>query len=274
MSFLAVSPDASYSYDGDTLDYVDAETIMQVCGNGLRFFSSRSGQQSFMWAKGSTGISAATSHSKTKRFAYAMRTSNPEIYVHIFPENTLQATLKGGTDLEYSALTFSRDGRLLAGIGKLTDYKFAVWDIASESLLKGGEISLPVPCNFVSFNPLNPFQLCTGGEKGIFFWSLNRSYDTFYLVPTKGVIKVDNELDDGSLDEVEEEEEEEDGPRNQFTSHCWSPDGGVYASNMAGELIRFSFETGQVLECIQVGGGVIINALLLMKEHLVCHSII
>jgi hypothetical protein len=264
-----VLADASYSYDGETLEYVDDETVMYICGNGLKFVSSRLGQQSFMWARQTGGVSVAASHPKSKRFAYTNRVANPAIYVHSYPDYSLVATLRGGTDLEYAAMSFSMDGVLLAAIGKLTDFKFAVWNIEGECLLKGVENTLPVPCSFVSFNPVNPYQLCTGGDKGMCFWALNRSYDVFELVPTRGVIASGPNVDTEDDTLEEDEDLDEESPRNQFICHCWSAEGQVYASNMTGELLKFSVETGIILESISVGGGGLVNAMLMMKEHLI-----
>lgn len=247
------------SYQGQALRMLDEETIMYSCGNSLLFVSTSSGSQNFLFNKNAGGISAIASNWATRSIAYAPVENNPAIQIYSYPDKRLMATLTEGTDLEYAAIDFSRDGSRVLGIGKLTDYKICVWDVATEKKIEGCDTEMPFGCSFGSFDPSNADRFCTGGENGFIFWEVDRSLDEpalkYALCAVEG----------GS-----HESEEESAAHNQFTSHFWTADGSCYCGNTLGEIILFEKGSSTAKVAVKLDDkGVVATSLILTKDCLI-----
>jgi hypothetical protein len=59
----------------------------------------------------------------------AEKGSNPNIYIYDYKDNNrLYRVLRGGTEMGYSHISFSKTGSKLASVGYAPDYTLAVWD--------------------------------------------------------------------------------------------------------------------------------------------------
>jgi len=248
------------SYQGEALRMLDEETIMYNCGNSLLFVSSATGAQNFLFNESNGGISAIASNWATRSIAYAPVENNPAIQIYTYPDKRLKATLADGTDLEYAAIDFSRDGSRVLGIGKLTDFKVCVWEVATEMKLEGCDTEMPFGCSFGSFDPSNADRFCTGGENGFIFWEVDRSLEKPALKYTLC-----------SVEASAHESEEQSAAHNQFTCHFWDAEGGCYAGNSLGEILLFKQGDSKPASTTKLDGKgtVCATALLLTKEHLV-----
>jgi hypothetical protein len=233
-------------YSGGEICAVDEDVIAYACGNSVAFISSVSGKQEFLIGKANGGVTSIAFNWKQRLFAFSTHTINPVIHLYnVADKFEPKIDLVGGATLKYAALNFSRDGTRLLGIGELTDFCLHIWDTITGTKLSGFEAKLPVACTFGSFNPANQDEICTGGENGIFFWSLQKSMEEHMITMRKGAMN--NETDGtGAAPEGAEEDDDEQGddgegesPQESFSCHCWTSDGKVLAANMAGDVLLF-----------------------------------
>ena len=123
-------------------------------------------------------------HPKSGRFAYAEEHTQPNIYVHSFPQMTLLNTLSGATTLEICAIAFSADGKRMVSCGNLPDFRMCVWDIEPGTIVC--ETKLDFEASIVEFDPLDSTRLCVFGEEDakITFWHIDTAFTSASLIET------------------------------------------------------------------------------------------
>ena len=274
--------EGSYSYGGSKLVALDEDSIAYASGNGLRILSLSAGSNSFLWNENEpngrrSGFTALAYCPDTKQIAVAPRSGNvvankeggndagPAVLIDTYPGKRLEKVITASNvGLEYLDLAFSRDGKYVMGISSLPEYILNVWNVFSGEIV--ASTKLETPCSFCSFNPTDQNKLVVGGEKGMYFYTINHFPDTVSLTFIEAVAppdedemdeedSEDEEEEDANLDAANEKEGENaessenatGGPRKHFTCHCWGRDDVVYASTRSGSVSSFAHGTGEVL---------------------------
>jgi WD40 repeat protein len=236
------------SYQGDPICALDEDTMMYSTGNTLIFKGSRPGSAPEFFRENDLAghVTTIASNWKSRSVAFSCRKNFPDIKIMAYPEKKLKATLKDGTDLEYSCIAFSREGGRVLGVGRLTDYKVCVWNVITQSKIKGCEAAMPFGCSFGTFDPADDDAFCTGGENGFICWKIDRSLEQTALKQTRCV-----------LQPTDGETEERSDLRNTMTCHSWRSDSGCYCGNAAGEIVLFKkgSDTGEVVATLEESAG-------------------
>ena len=164
--------------------FVSDDTLLYAVGNTLRLSSiaddSSASPDSFIFSSTNRGVSSFAFNNAAKFVAYAPRRLNPEIVVVKHPEMTPVCTVQNGTELEYVALDFSRDGSRLAGLGGVADFKLVIYDlevtkvkdVPARNPKKIIEIALPHSCDLVSFNPSDSNQVAVKAGNKVLVYKL------------------------------------------------------------------------------------------------------
>jgi len=88
----------------------------------------------FIWSEFGQGFSCCAFQAKKLWVAYAPIIERPHIIVATFPQNQRLLTLEGGSTNEYADVTFSRDGKHIAAIGKNgLDRKLWIWKLENQA---------------------------------------------------------------------------------------------------------------------------------------------
>ena len=228
------------AFPGGKLEFIDDDHVCFLHGNCVAVAKVDAPERvEFLTHAFERGVSAFATNHRTSCVALCPRAHDPSVLVARWPSREVKATLTGGTDLEYVAVAFSRDGGRVVAISAATDHALFVWDVASQAKL----ISAPLlsASRFVSVNPADPDLLCTGGRKGLVLWRLSnilgeRSLAATKLVPPDAAADGAAAADEEEEDEADEDADEEgraagDGFDARFTAHCWGVGDVVYAVN-------------------------------------------
>lgn len=165
---------------------VDIKTIICEDPNGIGAICSHPTQRFF--AVG--GINRTTPRTDPTG-GHHLVSSSPTIFVYKFPELVLHKQLEGGTENEFTCLSFSlsdpelenRGGDKLAAVGAGPDYCISVWDWQSEQVILKCKAFSQIVKN-VKFN-MNGGNIVTSGTGHIKFW---RMKDTFTGLKLQGEI--------------------------------------------------------------------------------------
>eukprot|EP00742_Colponemidia_sp_Colp-10_P004312 GILJ01004600.1.p1 GENE.GILJ01004600.1~~GILJ01004600.1.p1 ORF type:complete len:1711 (-),score=393.32 GILJ01004600.1:88-5118(-) len=248
MAEVAANLHAFFGYRGNTLQFVTDDVLYSVCGNSICFWSSTLRERSFVWGQ-KFGLSCAAGHARTQSFAIAEKGIEPNILVYSYPTKKIRHTLKGGTDLEFADIAFSRDGKRLVSIGKATDYKVVVWDLEKGEKLPGAEAVLPAQCSSVLFNPRNADEFAVLGRDCIFYYYLERTYKSHVMRLRELPLSA------------------EDRAKTHYTSLCWDPYNRLYAATDNGQLMLLNPQDGSVIHCLDTKSS--ISTLLVTQKHLI-----
>ncbi|KAJ3194324.1 Cilia- and flagella-associated protein 43 [Irineochytrium annulatum] len=180
--------------------FISTTVLCYASGNALNFFEtsathptsepeeSRNAATSHSIARGAGNLKPIIADSQITAFAVLPRESvvayseegSTNIRVVKWPSNT--SILSGNAflqadphDISIVALAFSFDGRYLASLSNLPNYKVSIWDWRGNTCL----CSVPNgdPASSISFNPVDSRQLCTSGKNGgIRFWDMDIGY--------------------------------------------------------------------------------------------------
>ena len=212
------------AFPGGKLEFIDDDHVCFLHGNCVAVAKVDAPERvEFLTHAFERGVSAFATNHRTSCVALCPRAHDPSVLVARWPSREVKATLTGGTDLEYVAVAFSRDGGRVVAISAATDHALFVWDVASQAKL----ISAPLlsASRFVSVNPADPDLLCTGGRKGLVLWRLSNILGERSLAATNRPPDAAGD-DAAGADEEEDEEDAEAAPRRRldarFTAHCWA----------------------------------------------------
>ena len=280
-------PMAGLSYAGETLIMIDETSVIHISGNGVKIMSTVPSDNNdgrprdrFIWGGPDVlaGISALDFNGPTKRIAFCPVSETPEIRVHSMTNHGHLYNLRGGAELSYVNVAFTRNGKHLASLSGLPDFRFIVWNLETKSKVAGADNALPFPCSIVTPHPLNDTWACTSGEEGIAFWQgtvqFNKHKYTATVGKRLGIDSTDRprslsseqsqyaEEEDfsgsgddegkGDADGREQGEEELLRLKNGYTSQLWALDNTIVAVNRAGELVQFNFLSGDILRVYNV----------------------
>ncbi|CAM9713579.1 unnamed protein product, partial [Phaeothamnion confervicola] len=293
MAAVRLSPKRALAYLGSRLCFVDESSVMYCFGSAARIThllpDKGDGDGAYLWEENEwAGISAVASNWRSGRVAVCPGGRvNPPIHLYTYPDKVLRCTLQGGTGLRFVDAAFCRDGSRLAAFGNKNDYLLTVWRIAPTSGSEGDldcprlvEAELPADMSFISFNPSNADQLCTGGPGGLLFWRIRNLVDgwvissieaqpiaarassavdesTAVAVASAGEAKADDAAA-AAADEVLELEKvvsTGDGRHERFTCHCWGLDDVLWAANELGHVVCYAAATGTILREVPLGDG-------------------
>eukprot|EP00002_Diphylleia_rotans_P030276 TRINITY_DN620_c0_g1_i6.p1 TRINITY_DN620_c0_g1~~TRINITY_DN620_c0_g1_i6.p1 ORF type:complete len:1590 (-),score=396.80 TRINITY_DN620_c0_g1_i6:241-5010(-) len=227
----SLSVSRSYGYDGGHIHFIDEETVAFVLGNAIKFINTTSGHQFHFWCKGK-GIQQFAVSRKAGLVAVAEKGNNPRIFIYEYPEGNISTTLSGGTELDYLAMNFSRDGTRLVTIGALPDHSMILWDWEKQrQLLKIhlGEMRY----DLVTFNPRNPLEICASGPEGATCWIIDKCYES-YTAKTIDVPLAAGKAENGEPLVV------------RVPSHCWTFDGKVIFGTNLGEIHIFDIHKAEI----------------------------
>lgn len=238
----------SFGYNGQPIQFIDSDTILHVTANSIKVVSLETGTKRHIFGFGN-GISCVAVHPKTERLAFAEKAFNPTIHIINYVRNTKICTLQGGTKVDFADLAFSRDGKYLASIGELPDYKLVVWDLSTQRPLVQAS---GTAARQVSFNPRNNMQLCTSGDGFLTFWKLEKNYTQYSLTMQKArlMARASSPLRTKSAGAGAGADSTNDIDPVEFGAHCWNTDNEVYCASLAnaGELYCWSPQSSSTLK--------------------------
>ena len=283
MAALSFAPSVGFSYGGERLTMVDDQSIMHVCGNGLKVKSTTLDcSDRFIFGAGvRASISAFDHNHASKRFALCPISDEPEIQVFNANNDSFLFALKQAAEVTVVDVAFTRDGKHLVSISGLPDFRLCVWNLETRALVAGASTVLPFPCATVVPHPFDPLRAVTAGEEGILFWQGATQFGVQKWTSTpggrigiggggdndgagggdnynaSGAVSDDGSEhqgrhDGGSLGLSEEEEAELGRIKNEFVSHFWTVDDSVVALNRAGDLVTFHAPSGTPVRTFQV----------------------
>eukprot|EP00948_MAST-09A_sp_MAST-9A-sp1_P004202 g4202.t1 len=229
------------TYGGGDIFPVDEDTVVYICGNALCFSHVRSNQkQRFIWSEGQ-GISALSvcpnEKDKTCLIAYSPVSFKPSIVICDYPSRSELFRLEDpkGTELEYSTLAFSREGKYLVSCGNLPNFDVLVWDVENRSLLLS-DTSMEKPAAFCAFNPADNTQFFTAGSNGLVCWKMITEFDDIRLEKKKAHL-TDAEGPDLFNEDLHAPE--------HLTAAVWKPGNTIITTNILGEIIQLFPTSGE-----------------------------
>jgi hypothetical protein len=196
-------------YGGTALRFVDEKRAVYVHGAGAVVLDVSTGDVDFFVCGGARGVSCVAASPNTGTLAVAKRERNPCIQVYQYPTKRLKASLRGGTDLEFVDMAFSRDGTQLAAIAALTDYKFTIWNVEDGSVVV--QAKLPQSCVGVAFDPSSTADLATWGKHGVYFWKVKAVMGERELTSIKGELPDEDMVKDAMREDGDSGSGNEDG---------------------------------------------------------------
>eukprot|EP01029_Cantina_marsupialis_P009615 TRINITY_DN2234_c0_g2_i1.p1 TRINITY_DN2234_c0_g2~~TRINITY_DN2234_c0_g2_i1.p1 ORF type:complete len:1193 (+),score=395.34 TRINITY_DN2234_c0_g2_i1:81-3659(+) len=272
MADLKILPHACFANPGDNVWFVDDDTFVYVCGNGIKFVSSLNFKEQFLWGPVAKGASALTVHTNIQTrsglVAFAVSVPQTEVHVYEYPKNTRKYILSGVEECEIADLSFSRDGQFIVAIGKLPSKKIYVWDLETGELLDGIVHDLPIFCSFCKFCPTDPTVICLGGPEGLYVCSITKTYEGHTLA----FYKIDLNTIECSEDAARYSSGREIDDAMVKAIH-WTPNGGMFVSMSNGDLLKLrrgSTNWVPELESRVVSGGPVITAMVLSMTDLIC----
>lgn len=155
----------SYGYDCKkmfNLVLIDANTLVFASGNLIHFFNIQTATITTRRSACGGGIGFVTKNPIFNHLTIAENGSDPTIFIYKYPEMEAVSILKKGTQLQYSIVDFTPDGKLLGSQGGSPDYTITIWDWEKgEIKLRAKSFSNDV-LNFM-FSPFIDEQLTTCG---------------------------------------------------------------------------------------------------------------
>ncbi|EQC41283.1 hypothetical protein SDRG_01258 [Saprolegnia diclina VS20] len=270
MSLDAVAKHA-FAYEGGDVVLADEHTVVTRCGNLLKFSSVVSNSQHFLPRAKASRIVAFDVNPKTASIALAACEENASIDIYTLPDKRWKGRLPNDTAaFEYHLLKFSRCGSRLLSLGTDQGNQLRVWDLDHFDAIEGCLATLPHRYSFASFNPLNPDQFVLGGDHGIVFWRVCKVQKTFCLSrldaarTSERLVTATGEYAGSALSSDEAAEK-----RREYSCHCWSKDGKLYAANRMGELVKFDPTRGEIVAVVVLSRTVVLTSLVLTAECLV-----
>jgi WD40 repeat protein len=169
---------------------LDSRTILTAVGNTVVFFDTDSGAMSFLEGRDSGGVGAVALHPDRSLFLVAEKSKrgSPNVYIYrrlASGSIELHRVLRNGTEHAYSAVSFNRDGSMIATVGSAPDYMLTLWDWQKEHIvLKCKAFSQEVYS--IAFSPNFEAQLTTSGTGHIRFWKMASTFTGLKLVGNLG----------------------------------------------------------------------------------------
>ncbi|KDO34982.1 hypothetical protein SPRG_01044, partial [Saprolegnia parasitica CBS 223.65] len=264
MSLDAVAKHA-FAYEGGDVVLADEHTVVTRCGNLLKFSSVVSNSQHFLPRAKASRIVAFDVNPKTASIALAACEENASIDIYALPDKRWKGRLPNDTAaFEYHLLKFSRCGSRLLSLGTDHGNQLRVWDLDRFDAIDGCLATLPHRYSFASFNPLNPDQFVLGGDRGIVFWRVCKVQTTFCLSRMDAAVTSSGEYAGSAVSSEEAAEK-----RREYTCHCWSKDGKLFAANRMGELVKLDPTRGEILAVVVLSRTAVLASLVLTAECLV-----
>ena len=249
MAEYALTLRSTLSYAGQKVCALSDDTVVFVSGNALLFIAvDKDCAQSYLPnTAGLGGISALASSYSHRALAFAPRGPSPDVLVYKNPSSGSPlhvATLAGCTALEVAEIAFARDGSRALAVGRSPDFNLAVWENfwapdergSAERHQPVASTALPFECEWTSFNPAHPNQMCAGGRSGVAILELEVHHHKVQLLWTHWVAGTDAE---GNAT---------DGGLLSLTCHQWSPDGRqLWCGNSRGQLVLYNTPVDSIL---------------------------
>eukprot|EP00668_Euglena_longa_P015873 GGOE01020048.1.p1 GENE.GGOE01020048.1~~GGOE01020048.1.p1 ORF type:complete len:1603 (+),score=697.34 GGOE01020048.1:27-4811(+) len=236
-------------YGGTAVWTLPEDEICFTTACGVQFYNLKTGKHSFLWGPRQRPVTHFTVSPRRDMFAFSDRARNPTVYIYSYPQKERLHQLQNVAEYEVAALAFDRSGTHLGILNGLPDYKLQVWSMEGrDTRLVADSGPTNTYARFVSFNPLNPRELCTSGSGAITFWKVEKQQALNVLVAT-----------------------EAKGVSGSSVLHChtWAPGGEVYAGCEDGELYRFTPSTGVGELLPETAGTQPVRALAISKHHLI-----
>eukprot|EP00965_Chrysotila_dentata_P063425 2102121-Pleurochrysis_carterae.AAC.5 len=156
------------------------DTLVSITGQRVKF-SPTSSLKSGRFLTGSMphGVQLLTTSPTAKVFALVSRALRPRIEVYTYPELAQTAVLSSDEASEYTALTFSHDGKWLlcaTGGGSL---RLIIWLWKTRQILVSAELSFP--CTRLSVCPCNSSLICAETSQSLQVWRASSVYEHWDL---------------------------------------------------------------------------------------------
>jgi hypothetical protein len=246
------------------LAFADDSTLVYGSGNTLSFIG-RDGTHIRSIPSHGEGVGCLGVCANAGLLAYSELTINPRIFVLSYPQLEVVATLKGGAQLGYSHLEFSRSGNYLLSVSDVPDLKLTLWKTTEGVRVCDTHVGPDVQA--ASFNPLNWKQICTISSSSMKLWILEQSGDNnlftniqvqlpFQTAPVGEVVEVTA----SAVQPLSQDKKGLDLEKILYSdtyidiskrpkpvipkSHCWTPNGSIYCGCQGGELFLVDADSG------------------------------